>query len=187
MTSPLDPIPLPPRLRAEDRQVAADRADIREGRLAHFGLTSASRPDLDEAAAALGRAAGAAYAMVNRIGYQQTFIGLYRADRPDLPLVGRTMHLDEGYCPALLTRTKDLALHDVYVAARFRSNPVVDQIGIRAYAGARITDPTDGLVLGTVCFVDTDARHEADEDAMASLVKEYRDALIPLLLSPSPR
>ncbi|GAA2254139.1 GAF domain-containing protein [Streptomyces amakusaensis] len=182
MTSPLDPIPLPPGLRAAEPDTAAYEAAVREQRLADFGITDAPRPDLDEAAAALGRAAGAAYAMVNRIGERQTFIGLYRAeDRPDLPIVTRTMTLEEGYCPSLLRRSKNLVLPDVYAIARFKSNPVVDQIGIRAYAGARITDPRDGLVLGTVCLVDTRPRPESTENELAALITEHCAGILPLL------
>ncbi|MGW1974137.1 GAF domain-containing protein [Streptomyces sp. NPDC001889] len=182
MTSPIDPIPLPPGLRTEDPDTAAHEAAVREQRLADFGITAAPRPDLDEAAAALGRAAGAAYAMVNRIGEHQTFIGLYQADeRPDLPHVTRTMTLREGYCPSLLRRSKNLILPDVYAIARFKSNPVVDQIGIRAYAGARITDPRDGLVLGTVCLVDTQPRPETSEKELAALVTEHCAGVLPLL------
>ncbi|MGW6454693.1 GAF domain-containing protein [Streptomyces sp. NPDC055078] len=158
-------------------------ATVRERRLAELGLTRAARGDLDEAAAALGRDVGASYAMVNLLGEDgQFFTGLYRAPRGDLPLIGRTMRLTEGYCPSLLARRGNaLVLTDVYDHPRFRSNLVVDQLGVGAYVGAPFVDPETGITLATVCFIDTVARPQDTEQELLHLIKSYRDALMPLL------
>lgn len=44
-------------------------------------------------------------------------------------------------------------LEDVRDFARFAGNAVVDESGVRSYAGAPLTDRR-GIVLGTVCAVD---------------------------------
>ena len=87
------------------------------------------------------------------------------------------MARDHGYCPEVLSRRLALVLPDVMAAPRFASNPVVDKIGIRTYAGAPLiderTDPT--TVLGTVCFVGTEPRDLSTGDDALDLIKHSRD------------
>ncbi|TDC91954.1 GAF domain-containing protein [Actinomadura sp. 7K507] len=104
-------------------------------------------------AAQLGAGAETPYAMVNLVTHEQQFIGLHcPAGKPP---VGRTMSREHGYCPEVVERRNALVLPDVYAHPRFAGNPVVDQIGIRTYAGAPLIDPLTGILLGTVCTVGT--------------------------------
>ncbi|MEV7284927.1 GAF domain-containing protein [Streptomyces sp. NPDC093252] len=162
----------------------AASSTARAARLHELGLRREPRGDLDETVTRLGRAAGAAYAMVNLLMDDgQYFTGLYRADRPDLPLIPRTMPLTHGFCPALIPRNGlALVITDTHSHARFRSNAVVDILGVRTYVGAPFTDPESGQTLATICFIDTAARPQADADGLLGLIKSERDALAPTLL-----
>jgi GAF domain-containing protein len=153
----------------------------RARRLAELGLALAPVPVLDALAGTIAADLGAPYAMVNLITDRQHFAGLHTPPGSDLPPVGRTMRLDHGYCPALLERRTALVLPDVYTVPRFSSNPVVDQIGIRSYAGAPLLDPDTGLVLGTVCVVGTGARPAATARDTLQLIKSHRDRVWQIL------
>jgi hypothetical protein len=148
----------------------------RARRLEDLGLALAPVPVLDALAAGLAADLDTPYAMVNLITDRQVFAGLHiPTPGSDLPPLGRTMRLDHGYCPALLERRTALVLPDVYGVARFASNPVVDQIGIRSYAGAPLIDPDTGLVLGTVCAVDIGPRPAGNARDTLRLIKHHRD------------
>lgn len=137
--------------------------------------------EFDQFAADLARKAGVPYAMVNLITDRQFFAGLHNPPgQGEHPAVGRIMARDHGYCPDVLSRRLPLVLPDVMAAPRFASNPVVDKIGIRTYAGAPLIDerthPT--TVLGTVCFVGTEPRDLSTGDDALALIKHSRDALM---------
>ncbi len=84
---------------------------------------------------------------------RQTFAYLHNP--PGARLTDRTMAPDHGFCPEMLDRTKALVLADVCAKPQFASNPVVDRLGVRAYAGAPlILGPTD-TVVGSVCVIGT--------------------------------
>lgn len=123
-----------------DRDVMMLDADLpaRMHRLRDLGLTTYPDPELDAVADKLADALGTPYAMVDVLGEQhQHFVGLHNpGPSSDLPPVGRTMPLDHGYCPWVMHRRLALVVHDSYASAQFASNPVVDKIGIRFYAGA---------------------------------------------------
>ncbi|MFJ4688279.1 GAF domain-containing protein [Streptomyces sp. NPDC088789] len=160
----------------------------RTARLHDLGLHKQPRADLDEVVTHLGRSAGAAYAMVNLLMEDgQYFAGLYRADRPELPLIPRTMPLDRGFCPSLIARGgRALVLTDTHSHPRFRSNPVVDILGVRTYVGAPLLDST-GSLLATICFIDTVPRPQTDAHGLLALIKSERDAMAPSLLLPAGR
>ncbi|WP_258052538.1 GAF domain-containing protein [Streptomyces sp. Ru73] len=137
--------------------------------------------ELDEFAAALARDAGEPYAMVNVFTPDlQFFVGLHAPDGDDLPAVGRTMPRDHGFCPEVVARRRALPLPDVFAHARFASNPVVDQIGIRTYAGAPLI--YQDTVLGTVCFLGPTDRPRETGRAQHALINSRRDALMDLLV-----
>ncbi|MER6395297.1 MULTISPECIES: GAF domain-containing protein [unclassified Kitasatospora] len=146
----------------------------RTRRLRILGL---NEPTVDEAfdrfahlAASLTRAP---IAMVNFINDErQMFRGLFIppnsaapgdtgcswADRGivfDLP--SREMPLSHGFCPHVVAQRSPLALDDVLAYPRFAGNPVVDELGVRAYLGAPLVDDTD-TVIGTVCVLDREPR-----------------------------
>ncbi|WTD05953.1 GAF domain-containing protein [Streptomyces albidoflavus] len=158
-------------------------AALLQGRL---GITSDVQRNLDQLAQDLAHAAGVPWAMVNIFGdHAQHFLGL-AAPGPDsgLPQVGRHMDPTYGYCPEVRTRSKALVLPDVYRHPRFTGNPVVNEIGIRTYAGAPLLDE-QGTTFGTVCFVGRHPLPRASGTPSLALIKQYRDAA-QHLISPRP-
>ncbi|MGV9266011.1 GAF domain-containing protein [Kitasatospora sp. NPDC003701] len=147
----------------------------RTRRLRSLGL---NEPTVDEAfdrfahlAASITRAP---IAMVNFINDErQMFRGLFIppnsveapgeigpswADRGiafDLPT--REMPLSHGFCPHVVAQRSPLALDDILAYPRFSGNPVVDELGVRAYLGAPLVDDTN-TVIGTVCVLDREPR-----------------------------
>ena len=124
------------------------------------------------------------YAMVNFVTDRQVFVGLHSPE--GMPEVARTMPCDQGYCPAVVDRRKPLVLPDVYAAPRFAGNPVVDQLGIRTYAGAPLTHPRTGTVLGTVCVVGVDQLPLSTGRPSLELIKGRSATLMRHLTSRSP-
>jgi hypothetical protein len=145
------------------------RADI----LSHLGPQVERLPVFDEIAADLGRKAEEPYAMVNLIGPAgQHFYGLYVA--PGAAPISRDMPLDHGYCPEVMGLRLGRVLSDVCLHPRFRSNPVVDRLGVRTYAGAPVIVTPAGdrpLCLGTTCFIGPQQRPDALNHHSLGLVK----------------
>ncbi|KWX01396.1 hypothetical protein LI90_2424 [Carbonactinospora thermoautotrophica] len=73
----------------------------------------------------------------------------------DLP--AREMPLSHGFCPHVVAQRAPLALDDVLAYPRFAGNPVVNELGVRAYLGVPLVDD-DGTVIGTVCALDREPR-----------------------------
>lgn len=149
----------PSLLTPEDRDVFARVARLRE-----IGIGEAPVHEFDDFARRLALSMGAPYAMVNFIdNNRQYFAGLYTPTAsqvveliPQQEPVARVMELDHGYCPHVVVRRKALILEDVCDYPRFAGNPVVDELGIRSYAGAPLIDHKTGIALGTICVVGTD-------------------------------
>lgn len=150
---------LPP----EDTEAAA-----RSRRLRELGISSRPVPEFDEFASELANTLEAPFAMVNFMDNdQQYFAGLHLGGgdtssevAPEPPAADdpmRTMDRDHGYCVYVAHRRRALALHNVHDYAPFSGNPVVDEIGVRAYLGAPLIDHT-GTTLGTICVVDQTPR-----------------------------
>ncbi|MFD3662862.1 GAF domain-containing protein [Streptomyces sp. NPDC058659] len=150
-----------------------------EAVLRAFGLTG-PEAELDAFAAQLAQEIGVPYAMINIFGSQQQFFGLHTpGNDSDLPTVGRAMPLDHGFCPEVVTRKKPLVLPDVFAHPRFAGNAVVDQIGIRTYAGAPLLH--GDTVLGTVCAVGPVERDKSTGRDTLALIKHHRDAVMNFL------
>lgn len=131
-------------------------------------------------AAELGDHGQNLYAMVNLfLRQEQTFVGLHNP--PGRRAVDRTMRPDHGFCPEMLDRTKALILADVCANPHFASNPVVDKLGVRTYAGAPLIHEPTGTVLGTVCVIGTDPLPKDTGQTSLILIKRHRDALMDLL------
>jgi|ERR1700722_2581683 GAF domain-containing protein len=146
-------------------------AQQRAKRLRELGIKQEPDPEFDEFARQLAVARQAPYAMVNIVGPErQFFAGLYpsSADRGAAwqsdPL--RSMACDHGYCMHVVARGHAMALPNVLEYARHAVNPVVSEVGVRAYLGAPLVD-LDGMILGTVCVLDTKPRPEWDADTVA--------------------
>jgi GAF domain-containing protein len=155
-------------------------------RLRALGLGNTPDPEFDAVAARLAEMGGAPYAMVNFIGEsEQYFAGLYAPGTANAGALeaaqiaahaspGRVMARDHGYCPHVVVRRKALILGDVCDYPRFAGNPVVDEIGIRAYMGVPLIEETTDTALGTICAVATEPRPwgRPELHAMKSLAAE---------------
>ncbi len=131
-------------------------------------------------AAELGEPGQNLYAMVNLFTeHEQTFVGLHIP--PGARPVDRTMRPDHGFCPEMLDRTKALILADVCANPHFASNPVVDKLGVRTYAGAPLISRPTGTVLGTVCVIGTEPLPRDTGQTSLVLIKRHRDALMDVL------
>lgn len=127
-------------------------------------------PEFDAVAARLAEIVGAPYAMVNFIGkHEQYLAGLYTASvsnvgaldavqRAARRIPGRVIGREYGYCPHVVVRRKALILGDVCDYPRFAGNPVVDEIGTRAYMGVPLIEEATNIALGTICVVATEPR-----------------------------
>jgi GAF domain-containing protein len=143
-----------------------NEAPRRVRRLRELGIGEQPDPEFDEFAQKLAELTGAPLAMVNFISEdRQYFAGLYSAAaqtgaNPQASSgrdTGRVMAKTHGWCPHVVVRRLALVLDDVCAYPRFAGNPVIDEIGIRAYLGAPLIDRTD-TTLGTICVVDTQQR-----------------------------
>jgi GAF domain-containing protein len=169
LTAPLDP-----------------EVERRTERLRVLGLGTQPDPKLDAAASRIAGMAGAPYAMVNFIGEsEQYFAGLYAPGSSGTGALaaaqaaahaspGRVMARDHGYCPHVVVRRKALILGDVCDYPRFAGNPVVDEIGIRAYMGVPLIEEETDTALGTICAVATEPRPwgRAELNALKSMAAE---------------
>lgn len=165
-----------------------DTAEQRLKLLAEFGIDGTPDAEFDRFAAQvsatfaaeLGDAGQGLYAMVNPfLRDEQTFVGLYIP--PGARPVDRTMPPDHGFCPEMLDRTKALVLADVCDKPQFASNPVVDKLGVRTYAGAPLILGPTGTVVGSVCVVGTRPMPKQTRQTSLALIKQHRDALLELL------
>jgi GAF domain-containing protein len=165
-----------------------DTAEQRMKLLAELGLGMNPDAEFDPLAARITRPIAPQhgehgqnlYAMVNLFTEQeQTFVGLHIP--PGMRAVDRTMRPDHGFCPEMLDRTKALVLSDVCANPHFASNPVVDKLGVRTYAGAPLVHEPTGTVLGTVCVIGTDPLPRETGQTSLTLIKRHRDALMDAL------
>ncbi|MFJ6792947.1 GAF domain-containing protein [Streptomyces sp. NPDC091268] len=155
-------------------------APARAVRLRELGLGDRPDRELDLFARRVADTVAAPYAGVNFAGGErQFFAGLYHAaDAPASGYPARELPRDHGYCPYVVVRRRALVLEDVRDFARFAGNAVVDGSGVRSYLGAPLTDRR-GIVLGTVCAVDTVPRRWGAEGL--ATVKELAAELVALL------
>ncbi|WP_411104537.1 GAF domain-containing protein [Streptomyces sp. cmx-4-9] len=149
-------------------------------RLRELGLGERTDTELDAFARHVCDTLETPYAGVNFIGEErQFFAGLHhRAQAPASGYPARVLPRDHGYCPHVVVRRRALVLEDVRDFARFAGNVVVDESGVRSYAGAPLTD-RQGVVLGTVCAVDVVPRRWGTEGVAA--VKGLAAELVALL------
>uniref|UniRef100_A0AAU2JWL7 GAF domain-containing protein n=1 Tax=Streptomyces sp. NBC_00049 TaxID=2903617 RepID=A0AAU2JWL7_9ACTN len=155
-------------------------APARAVRLRELGLGERTDTELDAFARRVADRLDAPYTGINFIGEErQFFAGLHHA--PDAPAGGypaRVLARDRGYCPYVVVRRRALVLEDVRDFARFAGNAVVDESGVRSYAGAPLIDRR-GIVLGTVCAVDVVPRRWGTEGL--ATVKELAAELVTVL------
>jgi GAF domain-containing protein len=161
----------------EDREIAD-----REHRLRQLGLGNGPDAEFDKFAAELAEATDSPYAMVNFVTGEQFFAGLaIREEAGGSPDMGRTMTLEQGFCPEVVVRRKSLTLPDVFASPRFAGNWVVDQAHIRNYAGIPLIDERTDTVLGTICIVGTEPRPKETGREIWHLMREHRDRLMRII------
>ncbi len=79
----------------------------------------------------------------------------------------REMPLGPSICAHAILQTELFVVPDTTLDDRFSSNPLVlGEPGLRFYAGAPLLTP-DGLVLGTVCILDTKSRTLSEQQSHA--------------------
>ncbi|WP_307620421.1 GAF domain-containing protein [Streptomyces sp. V3I7] len=166
----------------EDPATELSEMAIRLNRFNELGIVMQPNDVLDDLATDMAERAGFFYAMVNGFGEEQTFLGLHNPPRESgLPVVGRTMSRNHGYCPEVVERKRGLPLPDVAASPRFQSNHVVDAIGIESYFGSPIIDAATGLVLVTVCIIDPEPRTLRDADRLQGIVRDSTRAAADVL------
>ncbi|MEO3826671.1 GAF domain-containing protein [Actinomadura sp. B10D3] len=156
-----------------------EEAPRRAVRLRELGLREEPDPEFDEFARELARSLNAPFSMVNLIGPErQYFAGLYPSslDRGVDPATDpfRAMACDHGYCMYVVTRRHAMAVNEVKDFHLFAGNPVVDEIGVRAYLGAPLIDQSG--TLGTICVVDTEPHDWGTQDV--SFIKARATELV---------
>ncbi|MET0742696.1 MAG: GAF domain-containing protein, partial [Microvirga sp.] len=99
---------------------------------------------------------------------------------------GQQTHREASICGHVAAVEEVLVAEDVALDPRFADNPLILEKGIRFYAGAPLRTAS-GMVLGSLCVIDTEPRAFADEDrgrlqALADelMVDLTRDAASPV-------
>ncbi|MEU4674735.1 GAF domain-containing protein [Amycolatopsis sp. NPDC023774] len=170
----------------------------RMDRLRELGIGTLPDPEFDAIAAKAAQLASTPYAMVNFLSdRQQYFAGLHvppshqhsaalqTSPSTAHPPVDRTMDLDHGWCPYVVTRKKALPLNDVLEYPRWKGNPVITKLGIRSYLGAPLIERREtefgesAVVLGTVCVIDTE-KHSWGQSGV-DLIKGLAEELVTLI------
>ena len=87
-------------------------------------------------------------------------------------VVEKETHRDIAFCAHTILHTDILVVPDTTIDERFKNNPLVTgEHNVRFYAGAPIQS-VDGYNLGTLCVLDTEARHDFDSNKQ-EILKEY--------------
>jgi GAF domain-containing protein len=84
----------------------------------------------------------------------------------------REIPLSHSFCQWVVSSGEDLSVSDARRNEILRKNPAVDELSVRAYAGALVSAP-DGQPIGTLCALDADPRAWNDEE-LATLM-DLRD------------
>ena len=132
---------------------------------------AAMEPNAESSAEALDRIAGMAcrlleapIVLVNLVGSdRQRLVGQGGDDRS---WSGREL-LTHGFCPFALGAEHAFAFADARAEPSLAANPVVEQLGVLAYAGVPLR-VADGEPIGTLCAIDY-APHAWSEDDLANL------------------
>ncbi|MDV9168614.1 GAF domain-containing protein [Streptomyces sp. W16] len=152
------------------QEIAEEQA--REELIQRLGIPTGADDVMDQFALQLAENTGLLYGFVNIFRDRQMFVGLYNPPSDSGHIIlDRTMDREHGWCPAVVKRRRALPLADVHASPRFSGNYVVDAIGVRSYFGAPLIHEESGVVLGTVCGVDPEARPRSDARRILDIVK----------------
>ena len=133
---------------------------------------AAMEPNAESSADALDRIAGMAcrlleapVALVNLVGSERQRLVGYGGDDPLWSV--RELPLTHGFCPFALGAEHAFAFADARAEPSLAANPVVEQLGVLAYAGVPLR-VADGEPIGTLCAIDH-SPHAWSEDDLANL------------------
>ena len=100
------------------------------------------------------------------------------AGRPEQGPPERSVARAESLCGHVVAAGETLVVPDVQRDPRFAANPVLQELGIRFYAGAPLRD-AEGRTLGALCLQDTEPRTLSPRDVMLleSMAAEVMRAL----------
>ena len=134
---------------------------------------------LDRIAATACRILDTPAVVVNLVGAdRQRFVGCSAAD-PSWASV-REMPLTHGFCPFALGAEHAYAFADARADPALAGNPVVEQLGVVAYAGVPLRG-AGGEPVGTLCAIDHEP-HEWTEDDLTLLADLAASAVAELQL-----
>lgn len=146
------------RVRDEQRLAAVEDSGLVGGEPEHVfdALTSAATRLLNAPFAFMTAVDG-------RISYWKSTAGLDDGTRFN--------SVDDSFCQYVIEREDDVILDDVLQDGEARSNPSIESMGVRAWAGCPVT--LDGQILGTFCVVDQVPRSwtERDRAVLRSLAR----------------
>ncbi|MFC8710342.1 MULTISPECIES: GAF domain-containing protein [unclassified Streptomyces] len=151
-----------------------DAAVIRARRelLARHGVNGDADGVFDAITDQLAEKTGFPYGMINFRFERQRFAGLHNPPADSgLPIVGRDMDAEHGWCPHVVTRRLGLPLHNIHASRLYSGSPTADRIGANAYFGEPLIYPGTGIVLGTVCVLDLRVHELAEADAIMADVE----------------
>ncbi|HEX2553369.1 MAG TPA: AI-2E family transporter [Microvirga sp.] len=132
------------------------------------------KKELDEAAQQAAQAFAVPIGLVSLIDEEHQVMPGAAGLPPDLD-AARRMPRETSICGQVVAHEEVLVAEDVTEDPRFADNPLVLEKGIRFYAGAPLRNAA-GLVLGSLCIVDTKPRPFAEEDSRR--LQEMADALM---------
>jgi hypothetical protein len=139
-----------------------DNEHERLAALQELGLTSARGPRFDEVARRAAQTFGAPIGLVSLIDEEHQLWPGAAGLPPDLNATRQTRR-EESICGHVVATDGVLVAEDVTKDPRFSDNPLVLEKGIRFYAGAPLRT-SSGLVLGSLCVIDTEPRQFSEED-----------------------
>ncbi|WP_082145526.1 AI-2E family transporter [Microvirga massiliensis] len=130
--------------------------------LRELGLNPARHAQFDEVARRIAQSFDAPIALVSLLGEEHQIWPGAAGLPPDLD-DARQAPRDISICGHVVAADGVLVAEDVTEDPRFADNPLVLEKGIRFYAGAPLRTSA-GLVLGSLCVIDTKPRSFSDAD-----------------------
>jgi GAF domain-containing protein len=118
----------------------------------------------------------------SHFGVNAAFVGMMQASRENLiACKGEQWSMfdrENTICTYAILESDVTVIEDVKTDPRFKHNEVLDDLGIRSYAGANLTT-RDGHVIGELCVVDTEPHSfdEADRTNLSRFAAEVMEQL----------
>lgn len=131
-------------------------------------VAKASQAAMDRLAELAAIVMDAPSGIVNLIDTQQHLVGQFGLAEPFA--TSRQASIDTGYCPSTFFAGRPLHIEDAAEDPAFADHPARGELGFAAYAGCPLRD-SDGLLIGTLCVVDTRPRRwrRVDRQALEAL------------------